>query len=582
MIILRTRSVLLLLASYLMSSAVSAQTFFPDGTCAVVVASRASLEEARAFITANRLGDDASVFESRNGWFAITTSIVEASSSQEIIESGKRAGIYPEDAYCSSGQMYLRQVEWREAKQQPALHPSSLWNDFDARPLSIAEKRFLQAALALEGYYTGLIDGAWGSGSQSALERYTRQKFDQKPLNVDAAYLALNTIDAFVVDGWEARGISYLALSIMMPMNKMKLTDADRSFEKWEHTDQDLTLIFLDLTNSELLEVHSELVPDDRRESEPYTLRQSDRWVTAVDSFGRSGYIRSDLISGTWSTVVVLASNASRRDFGLITSSIKTGSPVTMVPEANGLLLTHAAELASLLAQDSDGASERTDRVVTPDLNRRDSPSEARGRTSGTGFFVNSAGYMLTNAHVIDGCASITIDGEPADIIAVSRAFDLAALKPKSYQETVHLSFAEREIGLNSDVTIAGYPLHGLLGGLNVSRGSVSAMKGLRGDETSFQISAPVQPGNSGGPVIDRSGNVVGVVVSKLDVMEVASITGDIAQNINFAIRGSMAKIFMQTNGINYEERVSGEEARPEEAARLLQAATRLIECLPQ
>ncbi len=107
-------------------------------------------------------------------------------------------------------------------------------------------------------------------------------------------------------------------------------------------------------------------------------------------------------------------------------------------------------------------------------------------------------------------------------------------------------------------------------------------MKGLGGDETSVQISAPVQPGNSGGPVVDKSGNVVGVVVSKLDAVLLADATGDIAQNVNFAIRGSMAKIFLQTNGIFFEERDSVEEIGPEDAATTLQAATRLIQCIPE
>ncbi|WP_071469313.1 S1 family peptidase [Roseinatronobacter thiooxidans] len=576
-------SLSILLTSFWLSSAASAQGFFPDGACTIVVASRQSLPEARALIITNQWSDDARVFESRNGWFAITTTVVDVSSAPAVLASGKQAGIFPEDAYCSTGQMYLRQIEWRENSQHATSQSSRLWNEFDARPFSLVEKRFLQAALALEGHYTGLIDGAWGRGSQSAIERFTRQKFDRVPLNADAAYLVMTTIDTFIADGWEAKNINYLALSVMMPMKKMRLVEREGLLEKWEHTGQDMTLMFTDLTDPELLDLHSNLWGAEGLVGEPYTVRQSNRWVTAVDFLDGSGYIRSDLIGGTWSTVALFGSNASRQEFGLITSSIVVGSPVAMLPETDGLLLAYTTDLISFLAEDdhSPQSIDRADRVATPDLNRRESPSEAQGRTSGTGFFVNSDGEMLTNAHVIEGCSDITVDGKPADIIAVSRAFDLAAVKPRISQEVAHLPFAAREIGLNADITIAGYPLHGLLGGLNVSRGSISAMKGLRGDETSFQMSAPVQPGNSGGPVVDRSGNVVGVVVSKLDVMEVASVTGDIAQNVNFAVRGSMAKIFMQTNGIQYEERVSNEEVRPEEAAKKLEATTRLIECLP-
>src|SRR4051794_27113692 len=68
-----------------------------------------------------------------------------------------------------------------------------------------------------------------------------------------------------------------------------------------------------------------------------------------------------------------------------------------------------------------------------------------------------------------------------------------------------------------------------------------------------MQISAPVQPGNSGGPVLDRSGNVVGVVVSKLDAIKAALITGDIPQNVNFAIHSSILTSLMDSYAINYD-----------------------------
>ncbi len=132
---------------------------------------------------------------------------------------------------------------------------------------------------------------------------------------------------------------------------------------------------------------------------------------------------------------------------------------------------------------------------------------------------------------------------------------------------------------MNSDITIAGYPLHGLLGGFSVDCGSVSLMKGLQDGETSIQISAPVQPDNSGGPAIDRHGGVVGVVVSKLDTVVLAGATGDIAQYVNFAIRGSLAKVFLPSNGIDYSEVDGVDPIAPEQAAEFLDASTGLVKC---
>ena len=106
---------------------------------------------------------------------------------------------------------------------------------------------------------------------------------------------------------------------------------------------------------------------------------------------------------------------------------------------------------------------------------------------------------------------------------------------------------------LGEDVMVAGHPLTGLLGtDLIVTGGQVNSLAGLRNDPTLLQISAPVQPGNSGGPLVDRSGDIVGVVVSKLNAEKIAKVTGDIAQNINFAIKPEVLKMFLDANQVPY------------------------------
>jgi serine protease Do len=101
------------------------------------------------------------------------------------------------------------------------------------------------------------------------------------------------------------------------------------------------------------------------------------------------------------------------------------------------------------------------------------------------------------------------------------------------------------------DIVVYGFPLAGVLSsGGNVVTGNVTALAGLGDDSRFLQISAPVQPGNSGGPLLDRYGDVVGVVVAKLNALKIASATGDIPQNVNFAIKASVAMAFLDAQRV--------------------------------
>lgn len=173
----------------------------------------------------------------------------------------------------------------------------------------------------------------------------------------------------------------------------------------------------------------------------------------------------------------------------------------------------------------------------------------------------------------------MTVDGKPARQVAQDETFDLALVPSDGLAGTPAASFAASPARLNSDVTVVGYPLNGLLGGLNVTRGAVASLKGMGGDATRMQISAPVQPLNSGGPVLDAYGSVVGVVVAKLDAQVVANVFGDIPQNVNFAIRGEIAKLFLFQNcvepGVTAEPSLLSAETLAERAAGFMT----LIQC---
>lgn len=212
-------------------------------------------------------------------------------------------------------------------------------------------------------------------------------------------------------------------------------------------------------------------------------------------------------------------------------------------------------------------------------------PRAERRGGFGTGFFISAAGHMLTNHHVIDGCRDIRVHLEtgpvPAVLLRQNERNDLALLRVAAAQGTAFARFrAQPSIRPGDGVVVAGFPLPDVLqNGLNITTGTVSAMAGMGGDIALMQITAPVQPGNSGGPLLDLSGNVVDVIVSKLNAQHIAERTGDIPQNINFAVQGAVARLFLESGGTRYVEAASATDLRAADVGERSREFTRQIEC---
>jgi uncharacterized protein len=221
--------------------------------------------------------------------------------------------------------------------------------------------------------------------------------------------------------------------------------------------------------------------------------------------------------------------------------------------------LAEALKLACVKLAETGGAPSPTPKPGGSPPGTPAKPAPARG-SSGSGIIVSREGTILTNRHVVQQCDSYeVIDNAErklkATLQAVDPTRDLALLKVEEGFGAVAPFRKDITPKLGEGVTVVGYPLVGVLGTRpTVGFGHVSSIVGVRGDPTQMQISVPVQRGSSGGPVLDQAGNVIGVVVSKLDALKLAERTGDIAQNVNFAIRGEFVRDFLQANriGINF------------------------------
>ena len=183
-------------------------------------------------------------------------------------------------------------------------------------------------------------------------------------------------------------------------------------------------------------------------------------------------------------------------------------------------------------------------------------PSGPQVAGFGTGFFVSGQGHALTNNHVVAGCDRIAsvLEGQmvPSIVVQVDRQNDLALVRTQVTRAMPFAKFrAPPGIRVGEDVVAAGFPFPQVLqNGINITRGNVSAMGGIGGNTANMQMTAPVQPGNSGGPLLDSSGNIVGVVVARLSSQAVKSET----QNINYAVQGPVARLFLESNGVSPTE----------------------------
>ncbi|MGL4286896.1 MAG: S1C family serine protease [Phreatobacter sp.] len=240
-----------------------------------------------------------------------------------------------------------------------------------------------------------------------------------------------------------------------------------------------------------------------------------------------------------------------------------------------------------------DGSSAAIEGIVTCHQQFAFNPRQAdgrsaraslpRGMTTGTGFFVSQAGHVLTNHHVVEDCANVTVSraGETtmqASVIGRDPVNDLALLSTSATPLRVP-PFSPR-VKVGESAYIYGFPLTGILATAgNFTIGNISALAGLRDDTRMLQHSAPTQTGNSGGALIDERGNVVGVIVSKLNVLALAQRNLDIAQNVNFAIRAGIATNFLEVNGITNTDRPSDEKLDPATLAEQSREFTVQVVC---
>ena len=224
--------------------------------------------------------------------------------------------------------------------------------------------------------------------------------------------------------------------------------------------------------------------------------------------------------------------------------------------------------------------------------------------TSGSGFFVSKLGHVITNQHVVSDCKRVTVGDNAnkqvtASVIETDIRNDLALLKISNMKmasaETKTLVaklgvkivplasqglLRPDNVELGEDVVVAGFPFGDIFSNtIKITKGVVSAKRGMGNDSGQFQIDAAVQKGSSGGPIYDEKGNIIGVVVSQLNKLKVAKAIGSLPENVNFGIKASTVKQFLNTSGLPSSWSNRSKRMSTRDIAKIAENQTVMVMC---
>ncbi|WP_407177593.1 S1C family serine protease [Bradyrhizobium sp. STM 3562] len=277
-------------------------------------------------------------------------------------------------------------------------------------------------------------------------------------------------------------------------------------------------------------------------------------------------------------SLMVAQAGKTTLQFNLTSTGPLLNVIATCVTRVKAQGLNSAGDFAKLAAPKSASASDAPNTTGAPKTSKTISKS-------GTGFVISASGHIVTNHHVVDGCTDIrgNLSGQPATelrVVSSDARNDLALLQGPTSSFKDFARIRDRSIRSGDSVVAIGYPFHGLLtSDFTVTTGIVSSLSGILNDTRYLQISAAVQPGNSGGPLFDTNGLIVGVVTGKLDAVTMVQATGSIPENINFAIKTGAIRDFLDNSVVPYETAEPKGELKTPEIADKARAYTLLITC---
>lgn len=389
----------------------------------------------------------------------------------------------------------------------------------------------------LTGDYVALADGVFGRGTYGAITSFQR-RIGEAPTGVlsepqftvllDEASRVMDVTGILAVDD-ERTGIS-----LLIPGKLLHRDGATERGTRWKSHDASAELETVRIPTSEVRyrDLYDRLSVEKASRQVTYRTLKPGFFVVSGINRGKRFYARFQR-----------------------SAEATVGFSVAWEPRHDALFERMAIVMSNSLSIDMQQFAaltppKQSDRPQIQEETPREPPDQTS--SSGSGFFVTEKGHIATNAHVVEGCDDPDITGYgSAEVLRADEINDLAILHLQDDKPVTPVHFRRGSGRLGEDVVVLGYPLGALMGdALTVTGGNISSLSGVGGDSRYLQLTAPVQPGNSGGPLFDRHGAVLGVVSARLDDVKTLEVAGALPQNVNFAVRASLVVSLMEALGL--------------------------------
>ena len=458
---------------------------------------------------------------------------------------------------------------------------------------SISDRLVLQNAMIAAGYLNAVPSDRFSLRLFRGLQRLQRDSGATPTGMPDAATLGRAFSPAAqMYDLWDLRRFTHpaRARSIIIPTGfGLQRVPYDGGIA-FADPDKKLRVRFSYFPDTSAAQNFAELVSKYERNNVKINYKTiKDGWfvISTTSAAGIDGYLRYHTDGNGILGFAIFWDNqkgnvAGERIATLMSASLwsqMTGAPFVDPPTSQPRIAARETSPASIPASPLSPPSSPPS-SLRPDTR----PVEPSRVTTGTGFFVSADGFFVTNNHVVTSCTTTIVQMVDksvrlASIVATDSTNDLALLKVN----TVPAKFAalRPSARLGEDVAAFGFPHSDVFASSgNFTVGTITATAGLKDDTRFFQISAPVHSGNSGGPLFDDHGNVVGVVTSKLNAERFAAANGDVPQNVNFAVKTNMVSSFLDGHGLTLvPPSIVGQRLERPDLAELARQVSGFVAC---